>query len=171
MPALLLAALLGLGGWFLWPAPIDVTLTVEGYKRYDDVAGHRPLAAIVRVTNRSRSAVWYRPSVVGMVETVDGRSLSSHTSLEPVDMQWTPLAGLSSMTLEAGPLRNEVESVRIGIPLTNDRILVHCGWLLGGVPKTVNKPFVSKREWQSVHWVYTKELKPDRDYYPDPTVD
>ena len=47
--------------WLLYPSAIDLVITVEplSLSRYDDHAGHLPLCVSVKITNMSKSTVWF----------------------------------------------------------------------------------------------------------------
>jgi hypothetical protein len=56
-----LSLLVVIATWSSAPASLDVRITVEACSlaRYDDLAGHLPLAAVVRITNLSNQSAWF----------------------------------------------------------------------------------------------------------------
>jgi hypothetical protein len=154
------ALLAGLAAWLRHPAPMDVRIWVEpcSFPRYDDHAGNLPLAAVVRVTNFSKSTAWFLgfpgAPVYEVQQLVDGSwesSISATTSFSEesplLPKQWTPLRTMESITVLAGPISEKATEMRIGLPFTPER------------------PTPTKG-----HWVYSpivKIIKRGQDYFPE----
>ena len=130
------ALLAGLTTWLLRPAPLDVRITVETFSllRYDDHAGNMPLAAVVRITNLSKSTTWIlgypEAPVTSTQQLVDGNWESSESWVRPVSLdqadnplpkQWTPLRTMESLTIVTGPISEKATEIRVGLPFTTER--------------------------------------------------
>jgi uncharacterized membrane protein YeaQ/YmgE (transglycosylase-associated protein family) len=126
--------------------PINVAMCAESYSlcRYDDHAGHRPLAVLVRIANCSDSTVWFFENTVQQYQLVDGKWEWELCSSRP--SRWAALPSMESTLIVASVQREEATEMKVGVPFTSD-------WF--------------PRE---VHWVYTpvfKIVKKGQDYYPE----
>jgi hypothetical protein len=164
---ILLALLTGIAAWVFNPPPLDVRVTMESCSlvRYDDGAGHLPLAAVVQITNVSNSTVWFLRHSGGPTCTVqqllDGK-LESQTSVtwgpgpdERLQKRWTPLRPLESVTILAGPISEKASEFRVAVPFTTDRV--------------PSLPFTTMFEPTEARWVFspaTKLVKRGQDYFP-----
>ncbi|HXT58730.1 MAG TPA: hypothetical protein VN699_08840 [Pirellulales bacterium] len=153
------ALLAGLAKWALYPPPLDVSITVEpfSFPRYDDHAGNLGMAAVVQITNLSKSTVWIygpprEPASVRQ-QLVDGKWESSMSfGWSPPDTPqsklWMPLRPMEPLTILAGSISERATEMRVGLPFTTERL----------APATTG------------HWVFSpvvKIVKRGQDYFPE----
>jgi len=167
---LLLLAVLTLlaviAAWWAVPAPLDVRITVEAYSlaRYDDHAGHLPLAAVVRFTNFSNDTVWFLGgpgTPTYSVQQLLAGKWESQTSItwgpaEGPPKRWTPLRKFESVTILAGPISEKAAEVRVAVPF------------ITRLPSSLL--FSTENAPTEAHWVYSAAVKIERrgqDYFPE----
>jgi hypothetical protein len=129
IPVALVSALVA---WLFRSTPIDVGITVNSLRRYDDGAGHHALGAHVRITNQSRSTVWYLGSpTYSLEELVDGKWQWSAASMGP-DC-WNPLQAKQSITITVGPVSEQATAIRMGIGFTTEHFSPSPHWVYSKV--------------------------------------
>jgi hypothetical protein len=143
--------IVALGIWLLFPSPIEIRIVPVSttLRRYDDGAGHHPLVAEMRFTNVSNRTVWYLGGLPGAPdvtyqELVDGRwdfhmsSISDNGRSSP--KVWTALDGGESITVQAGPVSEAANEMRVGLAFTSQLFApskVH--WIFSPIAKLVKR--------------------------------
>jgi hypothetical protein len=148
------------------PASLDVSITVEACSlaRYDDHAGHLPLAAVVQITNLSNQSAWFlggpgtptysvQQLVAGKWET---QTSVTWGQAEGPATRRTALRTMESVTIVAGPISEKAAEVRVAVPF------------ITALPSYL--PFITEHSPREAHWVYSAPVKIEKrgqDYFPE----
>ncbi len=136
-----IALLTALATWLFRPPPIDVVITVDRLCWYEGVGGNGlsglGLGAEVRVVNRSKHRVWYLENPrYYLLQCVDGCWAGSSSGSKPAGPAeetekdwWSPQDGMQSSTILVGPISEKATAMKVGVPLTTDRIAPRPHWV------------------------------------------
>jgi hypothetical protein len=147
-----LAPVAALVTWLWYPIAISVRIEPEPFSlcRYDDLDGHLPLGAVVRITNVSDATVWFlgrrEMPVLFHAQFVDGKwdsRMSYGDSVSPGSLwpkQWTALRNMESLTILAAPVSEEATEMRVGLAFTTEKLTPKVAhWVFSPVIRIVKR--------------------------------
>lgn len=138
-------------GYLVLPYPVRVLIgpAPTPLRRYDDGAGSSALLAEMRITNVSRSTVWYLGNPgsphVCYQELVNGKwdfHLSSiSVGTQASSSEWSALKSGESLTVPVGPVSEAATEMRVGFAFSTERLFmpskVH--WVFSATAKLVKR--------------------------------
>jgi hypothetical protein len=137
--------------WIMLRPALNIAITMMpcSAARYDDLAGHHPLCAVVQVTNMSQHTVWFL-GYPGAAEHIDQQRVngvwtSSISAVflngaEKASSPWTALRSYESIVILAGPISEDATEIRVGVPFTTERFMPSTAhWIFGPIADIVKR--------------------------------